>query len=73
MTTFSDLLARIDWTPRAWSRHTGINERTAARWAAGVGEVPADLLAWTARVAEWVEGNPAPRIKIKRGRKKLVD
>jgi hypothetical protein len=57
----SAALARIDWTPRAWARQTGIATRTATRWAAGVGEPPETLLAWTEALADWIEAHPAPR------------
>lgn len=57
---FRECLALLHWSQRGLAAVLGRDERQIRRWASGDYEVPTNIAAWLARLAEFHRTNPPP-------------
>lgn len=65
-TRLSTALDALNWSGRSLALLLGKNERTVRRWVSGDCDVPADVLAWVERLADFHRVNPPPTACVAR-------
>lgn len=63
MIAFRQHRQAIGWSLRLTADRLGVNERTVRRWNRGEFEAPLHVVAWLAKIADYIQSNPPPPVR----------